>query len=97
MVSLLHTVLFLRFCCSEILYVLIIVFNCFCSVVGYVVTVAPELLVQVCRHDGMPITLYVTHVTSSATRASHVLYAGERIVLLLTGKWSSVGTVASRL
>jgi hypothetical protein len=59
--------------------------------------VALERLVQVSLHDGMLITLCVTHVTSSATRASHVLSAGEHIVPLLTERWSSVGTAASKL
>jgi hypothetical protein len=65
-----------------------------CSVVGCAVTVVPEHLVQACLHDGMRITLFVTPATSSVTRASPVLSVGEHIVLLLTGRWFSVGAVA---
>jgi hypothetical protein len=58
--------------------------------------VAPELLVLACHHDGMLTTPCVTPVTSNVTRASHVLSAGELIVLLHTGKWFSVGVVESK-
>jgi hypothetical protein len=61
------------------------------------VTVVPEHLVQACLHDGMLTTLSVTLATSSVTRASPVLSVGEHIVLLPTGKWFSVGAVASEL
>jgi hypothetical protein len=65
------------------------------SVVGCAVTVAPEHRVLGCHHDGMPTTRCATPATSNVTRASHVLCAGELIVLLHTGKWFSVHAVAS--
>jgi hypothetical protein len=67
-----------------------------CSVVGCAATVAPELPVLACHHDGTLTTPCVTPVTSNVTRASHVPCAGELIVLLHTGKWFSVGAVASK-
>lgn len=66
-----------------------------CSVVGCAVTVVPERLVRACLHDGMLTTPSVTPATSSVTRASAVLSAGEPIVPLPKGKWFSACAAAS--
>ena len=66
-----------------------------CSVVGCAVTVVPEHLVRACLHDGMLTTPSVTPATSNVTKASAVPSAGEPIVQLLKGKWSSACAVES--
>jgi hypothetical protein len=57
--------------------------------------VVPEHLVRACLHDGTLTTPSVTPATSSVTRASAVLSAGEPIVPLLRGKWFSACAVES--